>query len=161
LNLADIEKRLNRLDSAIGLLQLAAEYHPASAKPWMSLGEGFSLKGDVQNSVNASLEAIKRNPKNSEAFQNLGSNFFSLAMFDEAEHAFQTALILNPDIEEAKSSLSAILFRKNQPEAAAELLDELISHHQSSSRMSLAQLKWNAALIQLRLGNLTKRLGVL
>jgi hypothetical protein len=77
-------------------------------------------------------------------------------MFDEAEHAFQTALILNPDIEEAKSSLSAILFRKNQPEAAAELLDELISHHQSSSRMSLAQLKWNAALIQLRLGNLEK-----
>ena len=156
LNLSQVEQNLGRLDSAIGLLQLAAEYHPTSAKPWMSLGEGFSLKGDVQNSLNASLEAIKRNPKNPEAFQNLGSNFFSLAMFDEAEHAFQTALILNPEIQEAKSSLSAILFRKNQPDAAAELLDELISQHQSSTRMSLAQIKWNAALIQLRLGNLHK-----
>jgi len=156
LNLSFVEQKLGRLNAAIGLLKLAAEYHPDSAKPWMSLGEAFTLNGDLQRSVDSSLEAIKRQPENPEAFQNLGSNLFSLAMFNEAQHAFETAILLNPNIQEAKSSLSAVLFRKNRANEAAELLEDLISQHCPSSRMSLAQLKWNAALIQLRLGNLQK-----
>jgi len=156
LNLSFVEQKLGRLNSAIGLLKLATEYHPHSARPWMSLGEAFTLNGDFQSSVDSSLEAIKRQPENPEAFQNLGSNLFSLAMFNEAQHAFETALLLNPNIQESKSSLSAILFRKNRANEAAELLEDLISQHCPSSRMSLAQLKWNAALIQLRLGNLQK-----
>jgi hypothetical protein len=59
-------------------------------------------------------------------------------------------------MQEAKSSLSTVLFRKNQPEQAVALLEELIEKHQPSGRMPLSQLKWNAALIQLRLGNLQK-----
>jgi Flp pilus assembly protein TadD len=156
LNLADIEKRLNRLDSAIGLLQLAAEYHPESVKPWISLGECHAFNNDSQGSVNASLEVLKRQPNNTDAYQNLGSGFFALAMFDQAKYAFETALLLDPSMQEAKSSLSAVLFRQNQAEPAAALLEELIERHQPTDRMPLSQLKWNAALIQLRLGNLQK-----
>jgi tetratricopeptide (TPR) repeat protein len=156
LNLSDIEKKLNRLDSAIGLLQLAAEYHPDSFKPWISLGECYTFNNDSKESVNASLEALKRQPNNTEAYQNLGSAFFALAMFDQAKYAFETALLINPHMQEAKSSLSAVLFRQNQTQSAAEILEELIQHHKSTDRMPLSQLKWNAALIQLRLGNLQK-----
>ncbi len=156
LNLADIEKRLNRLDSAIGLLQLAAEYHPESVKPWISLGECHAFNNDSQGSVNVSLEVLKRQPNNTDAYQNLGSGFFALAMFDQAKYAFETALLINPHMQEAKSSLSAVLFRQNQTQSAAEILEELIQHHKSTDRMPLSQLKWNAALIQLRLGNLQK-----
>jgi hypothetical protein len=77
-------------------------------------------------------------------------------MFDQAKYAFETALLLNPHMQEAKSSLSAVLYRQNQAEAAVALLEELISKHQTTDRMHLSQLKWNAALIQLRLGNLQK-----
>ncbi len=156
LNLSDVEKRLNRLDSAIGLLMLATEYHPESVKPWISLGECHAFNNDSQGSVNASLEVLKRQPNNTDAYQNLGSGFFALAMFDQAKYAFETALLLNPHMQEAKSSLSAVLYRQNQAEAAAALLEELISKHQTTDRMHLSQLKWNAALIQLRLGNLQK-----
>jgi Flp pilus assembly protein TadD len=156
LNLSDVEKRLNRLDSAIGLLMLATEYHPESVKPWISLGECHAFNNDSQGSVNASLEVLKRQPNNTDAYQNLGSGFFALAMFDQAKYAFETALLLNPHMQEAKSSLSAVLYRQNQAEAAAALLEELISKHQTTDRMPLSQLKWNAALIQLRLGNLQK-----
>jgi tetratricopeptide (TPR) repeat protein len=156
LNLSDIEKRLNRLDSAIGLLMLATEYHPESVKPWISLGECHAFNNDSQGSVNASLEVLKRQPNNTDAYQNLGSGFFGLAMFDQAKYAFETALLLNPHMQEAKSSLSAVLYRQNQEEAAAALLEELICKHQTTDRMPLSQLKWNAALIQLRLGNLQK-----
>lgn len=156
LNLSLIEQKLGRIDSSIGLLKLAAEYHPSSTKPWMSLGEVYSSIGDIQKAVNASLKAIELQPDNAEIFQNLGSNFFSLAMFDEAKHAFETALLLKPEIQEAKSSLSSILFRNGHAKAAADLLEELITKHKPSDRMSLAQLKWNAALIHLRLGNLQK-----
>ncbi len=156
LNLSDVEKRLNRLDSAIGLLMLATEYHPESVKPWISLGECHAFNNDSQGSVNASLEVLKRQPNNTDAYQNLGSGFFALAMFDQAKYAFETALLLNPHMQEAKSSMSAVLYRQNQAEAAAALLEELISKHQTTDRMPLSQLKWNAALIQLRLGNLQK-----
>jgi len=156
LNLSDVEKRLNRLDSAIGLLMLATEYHPESVKPWISLGECHAFNNDSQGSVNASLEVLKRQPNNTDAYQNLGSGFFALAMFDQAKYAFETALLLNPHMQEAKSSLSAVLYRQNQAEAAAALLEELINKHQTTDRMHLSQLKWNAALIQLRLGNLQK-----
>ena len=156
LNLSDVEKRLNRLDSAIGLLMLATEYHPESVKPWISLGECHAFNNDSQGSVNASLEVLKRQPNNTDAYQNLGSGFFALAMFDQAKYAFETALLLNPHMQEANSSMSAVLYRQNQAEAAAALLEELISKHQTTDRMPLSQLKWNAALIQLRLGNLQK-----
>jgi len=156
LNLSDVEKRLNRLDSAIGLLMLATEYHPESVKPWISLGECHAFNNDSQGSVNASLEVLKRQPNNTDAYQNLGSGFFALAMFDQAKYAFETALLLNPHMQEAKSSLSAVLYRQNQAATAAALLEELISKHQTTDRMRLSQLKWNAALIQLRLGNLQK-----
>jgi len=156
LNLSDVEKRLNRLDSAIGLLMLATEYHPESVKPWISLGECHAFNNDSQGSVNASLEVLKRQPNNTDAYQNLGSGFFALAMFDQARYAFETALLLNPHMQEAKSSLSAVLYRQNQAATAAALLEELISKHQTTDRMRLSQLKWNAALIQLRLGNLQK-----
>jgi tetratricopeptide (TPR) repeat protein len=156
LNLSDVEKRLNRLDSAIGLLMLATEYHPESVKPWISLGECHAFNNDSQGSVNASLEVLKRQPNNTDAYQNLGSGFFALAMFDQAKYAFETALLINPHMQEAKSSLSSVLFKQNQAEPAAEILEEIIQQHKPADRMPLSQLKWNAALIQLRLGNLQK-----
>lgn len=156
LNLADVEKKLSRLDSAIGLLHLAAEYHPESFKPWISLGECHAFNNDNQAAVNASLEVLKRQPNNTDAYQNLGSAFFALAMFDQAKYAFETALLIEPHMQEAKSSLSAVLFRQGHAEAAAALLEELINEHQPADRMPLPQLKWNAALIEMRLGHLEK-----
>jgi len=156
LNLADIEKKLSRIDSAIGLLNLAVQYHPNSIKPWISLGECYALNNDNTGSMNASLEVIQRQPNNTDAYQNLGAAFFALAMFNQAQHAFETALILKPNMIEAKSSLSSVLFRQNKVEQAAQLLDELIAQHQITDRMPVSQLKWNAALIHMRLGHLNK-----
>jgi hypothetical protein len=106
--------------------------------------------------LQTSLEAIKLDPSNADAYQNLGSSFFHLAQFDEAKHAFETALILDPNLKEAKHSLSLVLFKQGKNQESLDILNILISSHQTSDRLVLEQLEWDASLVHLRLGNLAK-----
>jgi tetratricopeptide (TPR) repeat protein len=156
LNLAEIEKKLNRLDSALGLIKLATEYCPTSYKPWMSMAEVCLLKKEYESSLNSSLEALKINPSSADAYQNLGSSFFHLAKFDEAKHAFETSLLLNPATKEAKHSLGLVLFKQDKIQEALKIMMELISSSQPSDRLNLDQIKWDASLMLLRLGDLDK-----
>jgi hypothetical protein len=156
MNLADVEHKLGRLDSALGLLQLVTRYHPNSIKPWLNMAGIHIQRNEFQDCVNVSLEAIQRDPKNADGFQNLGSALFHLAMLDEAQHAFETALTLNPDIKEAKNSLGSVLFRKNKNEEALKISEELIASCIPNDRIPIEQLRWNASFIYLRLGHLTK-----
>jgi len=156
MNLADVEHKLGRLDSALGLLKLVSQYHPTSVKPWLNMAGIHIQRNEFQECVNVSLEAIQRDPKNADGFQNLGSALFHLAMLNEAQHAFETALTLNPNIKEAKNSLGSVLFRKNKNEEALQISEELIATCLPSDRIPIEQLKWNASFIYLRLGNLKK-----
>lgn len=156
LNLAEVERKLGRHESALGLLELCSSYHPNSLKPWVSMGAIYNHNKQYKESANASLEAIKRDPTNEDAYQNLGSSFFHLSMFDEAKHAFETALLLNPNIKEAKSSLSSVLFKQNLTEQALKIMEELILDSKPNDRVPIEQLKWNAAFPLLRIGNLKK-----
>jgi len=156
INLADIELRLGKIDSSLGLLKLSSEYHPNSIKSWLNMASAYLLKGDYQNALAVSLQAINIDAKNADGFQNFGSSLFNLGMFKEAKHAFETALILNPNMQEAKSSLSMVLAKQNNFKGALEILDELISNSVSQDRIPIEQLKWDAALINLRLGNIEK-----
>ena len=156
INLADVELKLGRIDSAIGLLKLSSEYHPESIKSYLNMGGAYLLKGDFNAAFNVSLKAVNVDPKNPDAFQNLGSSFFNLGMFNEAKHAFDTALILNPNLQEPLISLSMILIKQDRHEKAITILEDLINKHKSSDRISLDQLKWDSSLVYLRLGNLIK-----
>jgi tetratricopeptide (TPR) repeat protein len=156
MNLADVEHKLGRLDSSLGLLKLVSQYHPSSVKPWLNMAGIHIQRNEFQECVNVSLEAIQRDPKNADGFQNLGSALFHLAMLDEAQHAFETALTLNPDIKEAKNSLGSVLFRKNKNEEALKISEELIASSITTDRIPIEQLRWNASFIYLRLGHLMK-----
>jgi len=156
MNLADVEHKLGRLDSSLGLLKLVSQYHPNSVKPWLNMAGIHIQRNEFQDCVNVSLEAIQRDPKNADGFQNLGSALFHLAMLDEAQHAFETSLTLNPDIKEAKNSLASVLFRKNKNAEALKISEELIASCLPTDRISIEQLKWNASFIYLRLGHLMK-----
>jgi tetratricopeptide (TPR) repeat protein len=155
INLADIELRLGRVDSSLGLMKLASEYHPTSIKSWLNMAGAYLLKGEFQNALDVSLQAVNIDPKNADGFQNLGSSLFNLGMFKEARHAFETALLLNPNLQEAKSSLSMVFAKQNEFLISAEILDNLILNSKKTDRIPIEQLKWDAALIHLRLGNLS------
>lgn len=156
INLADIERRLDRLDSAKGLLKLAIQYHPQSIRPLLSFAVIQLLEKNYSEVLNTSLEAIKLDPSNADAYQNLGSSFFHLAQFDEAKHAFETALILDPNLKEAKHSLSLVLFKQGKNHESLNILENLISSHHDTDRLTLEQLEWDASLVNLRLGHLEK-----
>lgn len=156
INLADIEQRMGRFDSALGLLKLASEYHPTSIKPYLNMGGLYLLKNEFTNALNVSLQAVTIDPKHADGFQNLGSSFFNLAMFDEAKHAFDTSLLLNPNSTDAKTSLAVILAKQNKVDEALSIFEELISNHIVSDRIPIAQLKWDSSLLFLRAGNLEK-----
>jgi len=75
LNLAEVERRLYRISSAKGLIQLAIEYHPESINPLLSLASLELQEKNYHDVVDISLCAIKIDPSNADAFQNLGSSF--------------------------------------------------------------------------------------
>lgn len=156
MNLSSVECKLGNLDSALGLLKLITQYHPDSAKPWISMAGIHLLRNEFDECANVSMEAINKDPKNADGFQNLGSGFFHLALFDEAKHAFETALILQPEMREAQSSLSSVFFRQGRSQEALDLLEKLISTSKVTDRYPLEQLKWSASFIYLRLGNFSK-----
>jgi len=156
INLADIELKLGRIDSSLGLMKLSSEYHPTSIKSWLNMAGAYLLKGDFQNALNVSLQAVNIDPQNADGFQNLGSSLFNLGMFTEAKHAFETALLLNPNLQESKSSLSMVLAKQNDFNGSEKILNELIKYSKKTDRIPIEQLKWDAALIYLRLGNLEK-----
>jgi tetratricopeptide (TPR) repeat protein len=156
MNLSSVECKLGNLESALGLLKLITQYHPNSAKPWISMAGIHLLRNEFNECASVSMEAINKDPKNADGFQNLGSAFFHLALFDEAKHAFETALILQPDMREAQSSLSSVFFRQGRSQEALDLLEKLISTSKVTDRYPLEQLKWSASFIHLRLGNFSK-----
>jgi len=156
INLADIELRLGKVDASLGLLKLSSEYHPKSIKAWLNMANAYLLKGDYKSALNVSLQAINIDSKNADGFQNFGSSLFNLGMFEEAKHAFETALILNPNLQESKSSLSMVLAKQNNFNASLAILNELIFYSKKTDRIPIEQLKWDASLVHLRLGNIEK-----
>ena len=60
ISLAQGEARANRIDNAIGLLQLSAEFYPTSGQAPMTLGNILLFKGDTAKAIAAFKDALAK-----------------------------------------------------------------------------------------------------
>lgn len=60
ISLAQGEARANRIDNAIGLLQLSAEFYPTSGQTPMTLGNILLFKGDTAKAIAAFKDALAK-----------------------------------------------------------------------------------------------------
>lgn len=73
---------------------------------YLQLGLAYYLNKEYQNSIDASLKAIGYKPNNPTAWNNLGSAYNALEMWDKGIEACEYALKLQPDFQLAKNNLN-------------------------------------------------------
>lgn len=90
-------ERTGKHKAAISGYKTAHKLWPEEATPLFALGNLQYQRKDYHKAVSAFQKAVKRNPKFSQAWNNLAFTLMTLNRTNEALTAIQTALRLNPD----------------------------------------------------------------
>jgi len=98
-----------QLEQALALAPSLQETQERVAAHRLRLdGERAYTEGKMQDTLAATVEAVKRDPEDPIAHNNLGVVLTALGERARAEEAFRRALHLAPDFEDAKENLAAL-----------------------------------------------------
>lgn len=122
-NLGLCLSRQKRLQEARSLLEYALEINPDYLPAMNNLGEVYQELGEHDLQMKNCLQAVSKHPNSALAFNNLGSAFVELAMFEEAKAAFNKCLLLDPSSFEAQFNLAKIASRTGDSQLALEYLE--------------------------------------
>jgi tetratricopeptide (TPR) repeat protein len=122
-NLGLCLSRQKRLQDARSVLEYALEIKPDYLPAMNNLGEIYQELGEHDLQMKNCLQAVKQHPNSALAFNNLGSAFVELAMFEEAKAAFNKCLLLDPSSFEAQFNLAKIASRTGDSQLALEYLE--------------------------------------
>ncbi len=107
----DYAKSLERADQALG-------WKAGSVEARIYQGLAREALGDLSG-ARASLEEARRlDPTRAETYNNLGSVYYQLGLFDEAEEALERALAIRGDFPGARANLAAVREARSRPRAA-------------------------------------------
>mgnify|MGYP001567434996 CR=1 FL=1 len=87
----------------LALLVFGAILYNKNKKPaisydeYLQMGINYETKGELNNAIEAYKKAAKLSPKEYVPYSNIGSAYFSLKQFPEAETAFLKAIELTPN----------------------------------------------------------------
>ena len=133
-NLGLCLSRQKRLQDARSVLEYALEINPDYLPAMNNLGEVYQELGEHDLQMKNSLRAVKQHPNSALAFNNLGSAFVELAMFEEAKQAFNTCLLLDPSSFEALFNLAKIASRSGDSQLAFEYLETAKAKNSAKNR---------------------------
>jgi adenylate cyclase len=121
----------NRRDSmrAIQMYERAIDKDPKYAAAWAGLADAYAMRhrfmepspGHIANAMRASERALELDPDSAEAHASRGLALYVSKQFDQAEHQFETAMMLNPNLFEPYFLYGAICSSRGNFEKAAWL----------------------------------------
>jgi len=138
---------LKNYEEAETLGKLITNRFPNHQFGWKILGAIYAHLGKLGESLNANLNALRINPKDHEAQNNLGNIFLILGKLDDAETSLRKAISIKYNYPEAHNNLGNTLKNLNKLEEAENTLRKAIS------------LKSNYAEAYNNLGNVLLLLG--
>lgn len=114
LNLAVCYVTLNQIDSAIVCWKQAATYfngrHPTlieNAGMVLQMGKNAGSHKEYSKAIQLLGDASIMDPGNADIWTNLGGAYYMSARFSEAAYAFNQALVVNPNLVEARQGAEA------------------------------------------------------
>ena len=107
LHLAGYHLKLNEYSAVKRQAGRALTWNPALHNAWFYQGLAQKGLGDLQNARLSLERARDLLPTSAETQNSLGSVYFDLGLFDLAEKAFDLALHLKPELQDAKNNLDA------------------------------------------------------
>jgi tetratricopeptide (TPR) repeat protein len=115
-----------QLDLALKSYAAAAAKDRAWEQPLINLGNVHAAQGDWEQAARSYRAALKRNPENSEAMNNLAYALVSLEKPREAMEWSARAVNAEPGNPVFKATLALALARTNERDKALALLDETL-----------------------------------
>ena len=155
-NLGGALIRCGRIDDARSMLEYSLELDPQNLHARINLGGILQAAGDLKGNLDNALKAVAIDPTSALAFNNLGSAFSDMAMFAEAKHAFETALMLDSKQVDALINLGGIEARLRNPKGAIESYEEVVRLLPSSAQQRKDAVKFYVSFEYLKLGMLEK-----
>jgi len=122
------------------------------SEAWFQKGLELEETGaPVEQAVDAYRKVIELNPGAAGALVNLGTIYYRLRRFDEAEHYYRNAIAADPDYPLAEFNLGNLYDEQGR-------LDEALSHYRRALELhpNYADAHFNLALLCERLGDALK-----
>lgn len=153
-HLGVVYMRSGRLEAAEKLFQHALLLNPFKFEIFLNLANIYSLLDQNDKALHYALEAVKSNNTSSSAFNNLGTVLSSMAMFDEAEVAFQTAIDLDKNNLEAFVNLGSRQSQTKRPLDAIKTYEKALRRLPKHVSSQAHVIKFLLAFEYLKIGNL-------
>jgi len=106
--LGDIHNRSGDKRNAISCYLKATKLDSLNYNTWVRLGNVYRQSKDTKRAVDAYKKAIRFNINSHPSYMGLGSIYLARQEFNLAEDYFNTALLVKPDLAEARSALEYI-----------------------------------------------------
>jgi Flp pilus assembly protein TadD len=148
--------RQGKLNDARSILEYALQLDPKSIHARINLGSVLQASGDRKANLDNALEAVQIDPSSSLAFNNLGSAFSDMAMFKEAKHAYETAVMLDAHQVDALINLGAVEARLGDPKASCQMYEKVLTQLPAAAKQRADAVKFYAAFEYLKQGILDK-----
>jgi len=125
IGLGTIYMQQGKVDQAIPEFQIAVRQRPDSTT-FNNLGVALSLKGKIDEAIKCHKKAIQLDPRNAEAYYNLGNIFYSQDNFKKAIGEYEKAVSINPKYTKAHINLGVSLMEEGWLDQAARHLAEAL-----------------------------------
>lgn len=145
---------LQRYDEAEGALKSALESAPGHFDSWINLCTLAGFQGQDVKGLEYAMKAIAVRPTSAGAYVNLGACLQACNRLDDAEHAFETALLLDKNQLTAMINLGVIAGIKDQNEKAITYYDEVINRTGPSLVAKEKEAKFYKSIALLKIGQL-------
>jgi len=146
--------RQRRVEEAVQVLWKAKELDPNFPQTLINLSAAYLNLEDSDSALHYAFEALKIDIGNKHAFNNLGSAYGNLAMFEEAAIAFETAIDLDPNFFEAILNFGGLVARNNNHAKAIEIYETARLRMSETLRSQEDVIRYYLAFSQLRSGML-------
>jgi tetratricopeptide (TPR) repeat protein len=106
------------------------EANPDGYEPLVNLGGVLINLENFEEALKYNSEAVRRRPEDALAQSQLGMTYAFLNQLDAAEKHLLLSIRLDPDhFSRPRLSLAEVYIRKNEPQRAADELDEFLRRH--------------------------------
>ena len=128
--------RENRPADSLVIYTRAAVITRPSSDDLKIVGLNYVLLDDYADAIKWLEKAVEIDNRNADAWYYLGRAYYSKARLNEARHAFQTVLDLDPSSAKAENNLGLIFETEGKPEEAIDAYRKAIAQQENSSQLS-------------------------
>lgn len=133
---------LNNFQMSEFFLLKSIECDIENPQPYINLGSNYDSQGRHQDNLNISIKGVSKWPNNEIFHLNLGVALSGMNLFDEALISFETALLLNPKLIEAKLNMASIYSKLGDNNKSIQIYENFIADEGNISHERLNLVRY-------------------